>query len=386
MRYSLVALAAVAALGFVAAGPARADWNIETIERNSPYAGSASVALDAAGRPTVAYGRFIRNNESDLMFAVRSGGTWNIESLDSDGNTGHCTSLAYDGAGRPGIAYYTSGLGTLKYISFSGAAWTTPQVVDQQARSPSLARDAAGRARISYYDFATGNLKYAAWTGSAWNIQTVDSSGHLGGARATTSLALDALGRPHIAYYDEAGQDLKYATWTGSTWDTRVVDTGGVYNVGQHASLALDQAGRPRIAYYDVTKWHLKYAAWTGSSWAIQRVTPGGVLGPGATYAALALDSRDFPHIGFLDWYDTSSLRFASWDGSAWTFETIDDDINGMTATSLTFDAYDNPYLAYHAYDSMSYSVLRLAWIPEPATLALVAAGGLALLWRRRQT
>ncbi|HUU10603.1 MAG TPA: PEP-CTERM sorting domain-containing protein [Phycisphaerae bacterium] len=171
----------------------------------------------------------------------------------------------------------------------------------------------------------------------------------------------------------------------GTSSDIQVVDTGGGHDVGKYASLALDSAGLPRIAYYDYSHWHLRYAARNGSTWAVQRVTPGGTLGPGGTYAALALDSQDDPHIVYCDWYDTSSLMYTSWDGAAWTFETVDADIYNLTATSLKFDDRDNPYIAYAAYDSQAYSVLRMAWIPEPATLALVAVGAVALLrhWRR---
>ncbi len=41
-----------------------------------------------------------------------------------------------------------------------------------------------------------------------WNIETVDSTGHVG---SFSSLALDSSGNPHISYYSYTNADLKYA-------------------------------------------------------------------------------------------------------------------------------------------------------------------------------
>jgi hypothetical protein len=229
-----------------------------------------------------------------------------------------------------------------------------------------MALDAAGRPRVAYRD-GDQHLRYAAWTGSSWTTQTVDDSGRF----ADISLALDGAGRPRIAYYDDYWQNLKYAAWTGSMWDIQVVDSDS--RAGQHNSLALDKAGRPHISYYDYSRWHLKYASWTGSSWDIDRVTSAwGFFGPGAYDTSLALDGDDHPRICYFDWYDTDSLMLASWNGAAWTFETVDPTATSISATSMVLDAQGNAYIGYH---DMQPATLRVAWIPEPATLTVLVAG-----------
>jgi hypothetical protein len=367
-------LAALALVPVLAACPTRAEWQIETVDDDDPYVGSASIALDATGQPAVAYCHFIVNNESSLRYATRSGGSWHVQTLDSEDDTGHGPSLAFDDAGRPHIAYYTYWTGPLKYATSDGASWST-SVVQAQGVMPSMALDPAGRPRVAYRD-ADQHLRYAAWTGSSWTTQTVDDSGRF----ADISLALDGAGRPRIAYYDDYWQNLKYAAWTGSMWDIQIVDSDS--RAGQHNCLALDKAGRPHISYYDYSRWHLKYASWTGSSWTIERVTSDwGFFGPGAYDTSLALDADDYPHICYFDWYDTDSLMYASWDGAAWTFETADSTATSVSATSLVLDAKGNAYICYQDLQS---GTLRVAWVPEPATLALLALGALVQIRKRR--
>jgi hypothetical protein len=374
MTHPHILLAGLAVL-LLAAGPAPADWHIETVDADHPYAGSVSVGLSGTGRPAVAYGHFIRNNESSLRFAVRSAtGAWDIATVDTQGDTGHGADLAFDAAGRPHIAYYSYWTGPVKYATDKGSGWNS-QPVSTRGTGPSLALDAAGRPRVAYCD-DSGHLMYAAWTGTAWSSQAVDASAKF----SEVSLALDDLGRPRIAYYDTLATSLKYAEWTGASWHTTVVDNDGT--AGQHNALAIDAAGRPHISYYDYSRWHLKYAVRRGSSWTIDRVTEGfGVLGPGAKYTDIALDDLGRPRIVYNDTWDTDGLMYASWDGSRWSFEPADPNVDGLFTTSLVLDDQGRPYIAYMRRQPSS--VVMIAWIPEPATLTLLAAGAAAVAVRR---
>ncbi len=116
-------------------------------------------------------------------------------------------SLALDAAGRPHIAY---GGDFLYDASYDGSAWHI-EVVDPSRNvglDASLALDALDRPHISYLDYTHWDLKYTAFDGAAWRIETVDDNGNVG---EYNSLALDAQGWPRISYYDETLGDLKYA-------------------------------------------------------------------------------------------------------------------------------------------------------------------------------
>jgi hypothetical protein len=103
-------------------------------------------------------------------------------------------SLAMDAAGRPHIAYYDLTHGDLKYAHFDGAVWQQERVDEAGlvGQYTSLALDGAGRPHIAYYDLTHGALRYARFDGTAWLTETVDSGPYAG---YYTSLALDGAGR-----------------------------------------------------------------------------------------------------------------------------------------------------------------------------------------------
>ena len=68
--------------------------NIQVVD-DSPFVGEyASLALDGAGRPHIAYYDLING---DLKYAYYDGAQWHIETVDSNGYVGRHTSLALDG-------------------------------------------------------------------------------------------------------------------------------------------------------------------------------------------------------------------------------------------------------------------------------------------------
>jgi hypothetical protein len=265
------------------------SWHLSTVGSANTW--GISLALDAADRPHVAF-----RYSGSLKYAYFDGAAWQISTVDSAGDTGWDASLALDGAGLPRIAYIEHNALDLKYAAYDGSSWqiTTVDSVGDVGRWASLELDAAGRPHIAYLDYTHDDLKHAYFDGTAWHIEQVDTVGSVG---FDISLALDSAGLPHVSYGDRSSglAALKYGYFDGSSWHLSVVDATGDI---RFTSLGLDGAGRPRISYMDWTSASVKYAAYDGQAWQIETVDG---MQPVSYYTALALDGAGNPHISYHD-------------------------------------------------------------------------------------
>jgi len=272
-------------------------WDIQAVDTGEWVGPYASLSLDAQGRPHIAYCQFdnARRSCTALRYAAFDGTRWITTTVDSGRQVGAHASLALDAHGRPSIAYYDATSQTLRLASGSPSRWTleTVDAGPQVGEFASLALDPSGQPHIAYYDAAHQALKYAHRQGPDWTLETVDAGPQVG---QFASLALDPSGQPHIAYYDAAHQALKYAHRQGPDWTLETVDAGP--QVGEFASLALDPFGRPHIAYYDAAHHALKYAHRQGPDWTLETVDQQGDAGQ---YASIALDGGSRPVIGYYD-------------------------------------------------------------------------------------
>lgn len=376
--------AAVCALTMVLlwTGPALAEtWSIQTIDSAGVVGVGISLALDEAGNPHVSYIVDVWTPK----YAAWHGTSWSFDQPNPYpfGLGADQTSLALDSAGNPRLSYNRAN--GYEYASYDGSSWSHTDFDERCDSMPgstaSLVLDSADNPRISYYDGdlvspTPRDLKYAAWTGSSWSIQTVDSAGSVG---YYNSLAVDSVDNPCISYSSSGG--LRYAAWNGSAWDIQTI--GG----GSEPSLALDSADTPHIGYYDATSGDLKYAFWTGSAWDIQTVDSAGDVGQAPS---LALDADGNPHISYyeeINSYLEGNLKYAAWDGSSWTIQTVDTGAVGADS-SLALDSDGNAYIAYGHMTtpgrSIKLAIGQNVIVPEPATLSLLTLG-LGLLIRRRR-
>jgi hypothetical protein len=202
-----------------------------------------------------------------------------------------------------------------------------------------------GLPAIAYYNVTNGDLKFAAFNGTSWSAVTVDSAGDTG---RHTSLKFDARGVPHIAYYDVTNRDLRYATRPGSSWQRRTVDSTD--DSGAFSSLALTRnTGLARIAYHRIiggVAGSLRFASFDGSSWSTEPIETD-LEAPGVGgESALALDSQDRPHISF---NNEGVLKYAHFDGAEWQRETLVSGVDDYGhGGSIVIYARDRPHIAYN--------------------------------------
>lgn len=255
-------------------------------------------------------------------------------------------------------------------------------------------------------------------TWNAWTTEVVDNSPDVG---EWASIAVDRNNVPHIAYFDKANGCLKYAvknpTWTVANVDCDntplptseggaiLLDDGStqveqvtkplVFNspqteaqaspllypdtgVGMYTSIAIDSYGHVHISYAKyyprndgggtVNTYHkLKYAYIDSSSTTIYQITEAGnaSLDEGL-YTSIFIDSRDRPHIAFLDdTHDKVRYAFSPSDGR-WKFSyptaaSIGNYSNVGGWNSLVLKTSKPQDVAYITYYDQSHGALKLA-------------------------
>jgi hypothetical protein len=418
------------------AKPSGSSWDSEMVDSYNGW--FPSIAIDSKDDPHISYYGYV-----SLTYASLIGGTWKIEVVDEGTmgppeslvSIGWYSSLKFDSYDNPHISYYDKTNGDLKYASWNGSAWAIQTVDSEQnvGLDTSLALDSNNNPHITYRgDFmeSTIGLRYAVWNGSAWNIQTLENQkSERYQVGQSSSLALDSEERPHISYIDSYGDYLRYAFFNGSAWQIYTLDSivhGGCYTslaldsedkvhichddytshvikyvtldpavlppppplptpppeptpnpapssfpsvaspigtiytvdssgrVGSCCSLALDSNGNPHISYKDVSLSDLRYAHWNGSAWSVEIVDAVNWVG---WYTSIAVDSGGRPHISYFDNWD-NDLKYAVWDGSQWKTHVVD--TLGGSLTSIALDPNDNPAISY--YESTSDVLKYASW------------------------
>jgi hypothetical protein len=396
-----------------------ASWTIEQVENNRYFyeMRDRSLAYDAINEHLYyAYGG------DHLYFAEFDGTNWNSEVVDNSPAVGSFASLAIDQAGNPHIAYYDATNGTLKYATKFFGTWfistlDTPTMMStgaSEARQPidplvgpdlpvskpwlneefvsdsstllaasgatrgvgqytSIAIDSQNRPHISYYQFDLNDrnynhLKYAYWDGSSWKIKLVqepDAAGNKAEGKYS-SIALDGLDHPHIAFLDDDYDDLRHA-YIGDKgrWNWENIADGPYHgNVGGWVSIAIDNANNCHISFYAKTSGGLWYAKGTkcsnpdapGRAWTVVKADD--------TAADVGLYSSLFLHSGInISYYDATNgnLKLAhSTDGTSWSRSVISGTkVNVGLYTSLVMD---NDHKLHITFFNVSYGLLQEAY------------------------
>ncbi|HET7088517.1 MAG TPA: hypothetical protein VFL17_07700 [Anaerolineae bacterium] len=145
-----------------------------------------------------------------LYYATLSGTQW-VTAVVADSPEAAYTAIALDAQGRPSIAYNEPGAG-LRYAVLSGTVWLSETIdrIGDPGEYVSLVFDTDGIPHVGYLaDTGGGKARYAYKLGPTWLVQTVTTARPV---RGYTAVAVDAAGDPHMAYYTlSVTRTLEYA-------------------------------------------------------------------------------------------------------------------------------------------------------------------------------
>ena len=117
----------------------------------------------------------------------------------------------------------------------------------------------------------------------------------------------------HISYFGITNSDLKYAKANvgSSTFLITPIDTYVV--AGTASSMALDSNDYPHIGYFDFSFLRPKYARWNGSSWMTTYISNDNYSAANDTFTTTAIDSNGYINVIYPTTTPTSTIRKAKY-------------------------------------------------------------------------
>jgi hypothetical protein len=216
---------------------------------------------------------------------------------------------------------------------------------------------------------ATGLLALPAKANDAWQVELADMSGE----GKYSSLRIDQDGNIHLAYViEEDSHPLQYAYR-----DKRLAKWFKM-NVAQDVgmcALALDSKQHPHIAFADYgtgSGAKLRHAYWNGAEWHAEPIRLDSEII--AYYTSIALDREDHPSITFYEYRGPKDseisirLRNVMYNGQFWEARYVDPDGGSGKFNAMAVDAQGGLHIAYA---NVSFGDMRYAywnghnWRPE---------------------
>lgn len=320
------------------------NWTSRMVDRDYGAGDENSIAIAADGFPCIAYNPSFYEG---VIFSKFDGAGWVDEYISQTADP-MLLSLAVAPSGNPAVVYVDiSDEEQLRLIfaERNGEAWTADVVSDltPTITSSDLAFDNDGVAHILFNLWIGGDnfIAYADGSSGNWNIETISGTeGH-----TAASLALTGDGTPIIAFgWINPGADymhLKLAEKAGDSWEISTIDNSSD-SIGYGADIVLDKAGNPAVVYSDVYNAELKLARLNGVNWDLEVVD---TIDFSVVSPRLAFDSSNNPLVAYEKGSGISTqLAFASFDGAAWSYETIYP--SGYWRLSFALDPSDRPHIS----------------------------------------
>lgn len=170
----------------------------------------------------------------------------------------------------------------------------------------------------------------------AWNIETADATE---GSGLYTSIALDSESHPYISYVNEVEGTLRVATRINGTWTSEIVAGPGTFYGDTNVVVGPNHT--IEVSYYDADSNEVMYGVREPSGWRLMPVDTGFSEG----YNRLALNPAGQPAIAYTSF--DGFLRYASWNGSTWVTESVDNQTLISRYEDLAFDPLGDPHISY---------------------------------------
>jgi hypothetical protein len=338
-------------------------WSVQTIDPNANAVGNGflSIAVDSTNNPHIVY-----QSGLEMAYARWNDSSWNIQKISTP--RGSPISIFLDANNNPYIFY--SAKDGLAYTTWIGTKQITNVLADSRNYG-SFAIDSYGNLNLAYPggNDQTFSLNFRKTVNGVWSdaqtVVTVKDSFWLKPYR--TSLAIDSNNVTYLMHgvthpgFMNYSYDVNLAVHNNSVWNFQTVAS----NVNNYGNMVLDSKGYPHLIYqvinqvnYQVNSQNcsIVYASWDGSAWSTQTVAsnitfPSQLRDIEIQMGSLALDSRDNPHICYVaEQYmqpgSQLNLNYASWTGTAWNIQIIENS-DALRASYLVLDSLGNPHIVY---------------------------------------
>jgi hypothetical protein len=258
------------------------------------------------------------------------------------------------------------------------ASWTTPVVLDGAGGTngrvnapigPDTAAARFGGVRHAFYsEYVNGRYLLRHATLGAPAFETLDGAGGTSGRTAhnvgsdVSAAVFDGL--LHVFYRDDTGGNLRHAWFDGSSWRFQTLDGASMVDgrvnsdVGQRSvSVVFD--GALFVAYLDVAKADVRLARFDGSSWSFRTIDGNSTAGGHTTHeVGYNLDAKIWSGALHILYYERDPaygeklgwVREARFDGTAWTYARdfrVNTIVLGKTL-AVGAAADDRVYVAYN--------------------------------------
>ncbi|MFQ6044333.1 MAG: hypothetical protein ACE5PV_26060 [Candidatus Poribacteria bacterium] len=371
-----------------------AGYQIEQITNNSWADYRASLYVDAAGVPHVAW-IGSSGGQYEVYYATKEGGSWQITKVTNTSTEKGDAVLALDSSSRPHVAWTERRGGwDVWYGSWDGTNWITQQVTNLGASEMSfpvsIAFDSADVPHIALEGrVGLWGVFYATNKTGNWTTETVSHEDD-----SAPSIAIDPDDVPHILYSHgwHTTQRLRYASRIDGGWTSEDIfaQAGG----HSHRRLYIDSFGVPHIVFHQLPDnyWTLPnpyeyIVLWYGNksagSWSFSQIQ----IASHAVRSEIFLDSEQIPYVV---WQSNSTGNSEIYLAKGWDWQPtqVTKTLIDQYEPGLFIDSSDNIHLAWHNHALLGSENAEIYYakiappppVPTPEHLSVKISGELDYL------